>query len=151
MRDTAWPDYEIKFTGTTIWRALLPWDEVVKLDPRFGTTAWWHAPTSHVYLSPVGGGLGEIAARESQDPKTQAASKVSWGVPVDNADVESHFTVSPSTSNFDVLSAFRSLNPIPVLYPHQETTLSPVSERTEVGAATNTPTSRTTSPPFKKS
>jgi salicylate hydroxylase len=91
VRDTAWPDYEIKFTGTTIWRALLPWDEVQKLDNRFETTAWWHGPTTHVYLSPVGEGLGEIAARAWHDPLIHGASKVSWGVPVTKDHVESHF------------------------------------------------------------
>lgn len=91
VRDRAWPDYEIKFTGTTIWRALLPWDEVEKLDDRFETTAWWHGPTTHVYLSPVGEGLGEIAARAWHDPKIHSASKVSWGVPVTKDHVESHF------------------------------------------------------------
>lgn len=92
VRDTAWHGYEIKFTGTTIWRALLPWDDVKDLDPRFDTTAWWHLPTSHVYLSPVGEGLGEIAARQWQDPAIHSASKVSWGVPVSKEHVESHFT-----------------------------------------------------------
>ncbi|KAF4308427.1 salicylate hydroxylase [Botryosphaeria dothidea] len=92
VRDTAWPDYEIKFTGTTIWRTLLPWDEVKDLDPRFEITGWWHTPTTHVYFSPVGEGLWEIAARAWHDPAIHSASKVSWGVPVENAHVESHFT-----------------------------------------------------------
>lgn len=93
VRDTAWPDYKIKFTGTTIWRTLLPWDEVKDLDPRFEITGWWHTPTTHVYFSPVGEGLWEIAARAWHDPAIHSASKVSWGVPVENAHVESHFTV----------------------------------------------------------
>lgn len=44
-----------------------------------------------MYFSPVGEGLGEIAAREYQDPAVHSASKVVWGVPVTNAHVESHF------------------------------------------------------------
>ncbi|KAJ4984819.1 hypothetical protein SVAN01_09692 [Stagonosporopsis vannaccii] len=92
VRDTVWSDYEIKFTGTTIWRTLLTWDEVKDLDPRFKTTGWWHTPTTHVYFSPVGEELWEIAARAWHDPAVHSASKVSWGVPVDNAHVESHFT-----------------------------------------------------------
>lgn len=94
VRDGAWPDYEIKFTGTTIWRALLPLDDLVALDARFGETGWWHLPQSHVYFSPVGEGLGEIASRETQDPEVYGASKVVWGVPVTNEHVESHFKVS---------------------------------------------------------
>ena len=73
---------------------MLTWDEVKDLDPRFKTTAWWHTPTTHVYFSPVGEGLWEIAARAWHDPAVYSASKVSWGVPVDNAHVESHFVVS---------------------------------------------------------
>ncbi|KAI4863452.1 FAD/NAD(P)-binding domain-containing protein [Hypoxylon rubiginosum] len=92
VRDAAWPSYEIKFTGTTIWRALLPWDAVKDLDPRFEITGWWHTPTTHVYFSPVGEGLWEIASRAWQDPATNSASKKSWGVPVENAYVESYFT-----------------------------------------------------------
>jgi salicylate hydroxylase len=97
VRDVAWPDYELKFTGTTIWRALLPLDTMTELDHRFATTAWWHGPTTHVYLSPVGEGLGEIAARAWHDPEVHSASKVSWGVPVGKEYVESHFTVRRST------------------------------------------------------
>lgn len=91
VRDAAWKDYNLKFTGTTIWRTLLPWDAVKDLDERFATTAWWHAPSTHVYFSPVGEGLWEIAARAYQDPAVHAAEKSSWGVPVANELVESHF------------------------------------------------------------
>ncbi|KAL5408651.1 hypothetical protein PMIN03_006418 [Paraphaeosphaeria minitans] len=94
VRDAAFPSYPdtLKFTGTTIWRTLLPWSAVSALDPRFGTTAWWHTPTTHVFCSPVGEGLWELAARAWHDPAVHSASKVSWGVPVTNEHVESHFT-----------------------------------------------------------
>lgn len=39
----------------------------------------------------MGEGLGEIAAREYQDPAVHGADKVAWGVPVANAHVEGHF------------------------------------------------------------
>ncbi|KUI56264.1 3-hydroxybenzoate 6-hydroxylase [Cytospora mali] len=91
VRDSAWPDYQIAFTGTTIWRALLPLEDLTTQDARFGHTGWWHLPNSHVYFSPVGEGLGEIATREYQDPAVHSASKVVWGVPVTNEHVEGHF------------------------------------------------------------
>ncbi|ROW13022.1 hypothetical protein VPNG_05902 [Cytospora leucostoma] len=91
VRDSAWPDYQIAFTGTTIWRALAPLENLARHDARFGQTGWWHLPTSHVYFSPVGEGLGEIAAREYQDPAVHSADKVVWGVPVTNEHVEGHF------------------------------------------------------------
>ena len=103
VRDTAWPDYEIKFTGTTIWRALVRREDLKSLDPRFGTTGWWHTPTTHVYFSPVGEGLWEIATRAWHDPAVHSASKVSWGVPVANDHVESHFTVGHCTIPVDVV------------------------------------------------
>ncbi|KAF2667374.1 FAD/NAD(P)-binding domain-containing protein [Microthyrium microscopicum] len=92
VRDAPWPTYPLKYTGTTIWRALLSRDELRSLDPRFDITGWWHLPTSHVYFSPVSEGLSEIAAREHQDPEIHAASKSIWGVPVTNESVESHFS-----------------------------------------------------------
>lgn len=97
VRDSAWPAYEISFTGTTIWRALLPLADLEAAnadddnEKRFTQTGWWHLPQSHIYLSPVGQGLGEVAARETQDPAVHGASKVVWGVPVTNEHVESHF------------------------------------------------------------
>ena len=78
----------------------MPWDEVRDLDARFGTTGWWHSPTTHVYVSPVGEGLWELAARAWHDPAVHSASKVSWGVPVANEHVESHFTVGHPTSSY---------------------------------------------------
>jgi salicylate hydroxylase len=100
VRDTAFPAYPdtLTFTGTTIWRTLLPYSAVSDLDPRFRTTAWWHTPTTHVYFSPVGEGRWEIAARAWHDPAVHSASKVSWGVPVENEHVEAHFTVSTHSS-----------------------------------------------------
>lgn len=92
VRDGAWSKYPLKFTGTTIWRALLPRKELKTLDPRFDVTGWWHLPTSHVWFSPVGQGLSEIAAREYQDPEIHSVNKSTWGVPVTNEYVESHFT-----------------------------------------------------------
>ncbi|KAF2426592.1 FAD/NAD(P)-binding domain-containing protein [Tothia fuscella] len=99
VRDSAWPTYDLQFTGTTIWRALVPRAQLRNLDPRFDTTAWWHLPTSHVYFSPVSEDLSEIASREVQDPRIHGANKLSWGVPVTNEEVESHFTVSSRTDS----------------------------------------------------
>ena len=94
VRDAVWSDYRLDFTGTTIWRVLLPTDAIKDLDPRFMTTGWWHGPTTHVYFSPGGNNLWEIAARAWQDPVVHGAEKVSWGTPVQNEVVEAHFTVS---------------------------------------------------------
>jgi salicylate hydroxylase len=92
VRDCAWPEYPLKFTGTTIWRALLPRNELKGLDSRFDITGWWHLPSSHVWFSPVSEEYSEIAAREYQDPEIHSARKSTWGVPITNEYVESHFT-----------------------------------------------------------
>lgn len=56
----------------------------------------------------MGEGLWEIACRAWHDPATHSASKVSWGVPVDNAHVESHFTVPKSPPSLSPLINLRA-------------------------------------------
>jgi salicylate hydroxylase len=95
VRDSVWKNYQLKYTGTSVFRVLLPIATLSDLDPIFGNTAWWHGPSAHIYFSPVGEGLWEIAARVSMDPEVHAASKRSWGVPVKNDVVEGYFAVWP--------------------------------------------------------
>lgn len=120
VRDSSWTDYKLKFTGTTIWRVLLPWDAVKDLNPKFETTGWWHGPTTHVYLSPVGEGLWEIAARAWQDPNVHSQWKVSWGTPIGNAEVESHFTVSCLMCARREISANQDLTTCRTIYRRSE-------------------------------
>lgn len=102
VRQTIHPDHAIRFTGTTIWRTLLPVSRLDEISSEsllglpknfFDCTSWWHAPHGHFYLSKVGEGFWEIAARAVDDPAKVTAEKFSWGVPVTNERVLSHFTV----------------------------------------------------------
>jgi salicylate hydroxylase len=103
VRQHAFPDHAIKFTGTTIWRVLIPYASVSKIADMGESTSWWHGPTGHFYSSlvddplevPGNEQLFEIAARSVVDPETATGKRFSWGVPATNERVLSHFT------NFD--------------------------------------------------
>ncbi|RFU30121.1 hypothetical protein B7463_g6227, partial [Scytalidium lignicola] len=99
VRDSIFPDHKIKFTGTTIWRVIIPETTVAHLPDLTVSTAWWHGPAGHVYFSKVddpeelgdGERMFEIAARNVIDPETATGKRFSWGIPATNERVESHF------------------------------------------------------------
>jgi len=101
VRDHIFPDHKIKFTGTTIWRVLIPATSVAHIPDLAVSTSWWHGPSGHVYHSMVDDPeevddqqqMFEIAARNVVDPETVAGQKqFSWGIPATKERVESHFT-----------------------------------------------------------
>ncbi|EED14445.1 monooxygenase, putative [Talaromyces stipitatus ATCC 10500] len=100
VRQTAFPDHNIKFTGTTIWRTLVSRSLISYIPDVPTCTSWWHGTAGHVYFSPVDDPsetdekdqLIEISARFLVDPETDNAKRWSWGVPTTNENVESHFT-----------------------------------------------------------
>ncbi len=102
VRDHIFPDHSIKFTGTIIWRVLIPVTEIKHIPELTGSTSWWHGPTGHVYHSFVddpeeleeGRRMFEIAARRVVDPETVKGKTFSWGIPATKERVESHFVVS---------------------------------------------------------
>lgn len=111
VRQYAFPNHDIRYTGTTIWRVLIPLPSTSEIlddddDDVTTKTAWWHGPEGHVYLSPVDdlrdvlvpeydSRFLEISARHVEDPSMVMGSqkKYSWGVPATKERVESHFTV----------------------------------------------------------
>lgn len=103
VREHAFPEHTIKFTGTTIWRTLIPYSSVKHIPNMGVSTTWWHGPTGHFYSSlvddpsetPAEEQLFEIAARGVVDPATETRKRFSWGVPATNERVLSHF------ENFD--------------------------------------------------
>ena len=100
VRQHAFPDHTIKFTGTTIWRVLIPYTKVSHIANMGESTTWWHGPTGHFYSSLVDDPsetsaeeqMFEIAARAVVDPATETRKRFSWGVPATNERVLSHFT-----------------------------------------------------------
>jgi salicylate hydroxylase len=110
VRESLFPDHSIRFTGTTIWRTLIPISWVRHIPDVSGGTSWWHGEAGHVYLSPVDDSdekpeeerMFEISCRTLIDPATVSGKVFSWGVPVtDPTRIESHFKVSCSLANFD--------------------------------------------------
>jgi len=100
VRQHIFPNHSIKFTGTTIWRVLIPVSTVSHISDMIPSTGWWHGPTGHFYSSlvdepsetPEEDRMFEIAARGVVDPETATGKKFSWGVPATNQRVVSHFT-----------------------------------------------------------
>ncbi|KAM0708431.1 hypothetical protein Q7P35_005083 [Cladosporium inversicolor] len=99
VRDSVYPDHTTKFTGTTIWRTLIPLSKVAHLPDVNTTTTWWYGKVGHVYTSPVDDASEfsddkrtlEISCRNLVDPATDTRKRFSWGVPATNERVLSHF------------------------------------------------------------
>ncbi|TVY12729.1 FAD-dependent urate hydroxylase, partial [Lachnellula arida] len=100
VREHVFPDHSIKFTGTTIFRTLIPASSVSHIPDMTPATTWWHGPTGHMYSSLVDDPaevkpeqqMFEIAARNVCDPATVTGKKFSWGVPATKERVEGFFT-----------------------------------------------------------
>ncbi|KAG4439333.1 hypothetical protein IFR05_005208 [Cadophora sp. M221] len=100
VREHIFPDHTIQFTGTTIFRVLIPASSVAYISGIHGVNTWWHGPAGHFYGSPVDNLAEtsekdqkfEIAARSVIDPSTAIGKRFSWGVPATKERVESFFT-----------------------------------------------------------
>ncbi|BDD55826.1 hypothetical protein MPDQ_004901 [Monascus purpureus] len=99
VREAIFPAHSIKFTGTTIWRTLIPTSSVSHLPDLYPAIQWWHGPSGHSYFSlvddpaevPGSEQMFEIAARYVVDPETDKESRFSWGIPATKERVEKHF------------------------------------------------------------
>ncbi|KAL2431808.1 hypothetical protein ABEF95_014039 [Exophiala dermatitidis] len=99
VRDSIFPDHKIRFTGTTIWRTLIPVRTIAHIPDLTSSTSWWHGPEGHVYHSlvddpaevPEEKRMFEISARNVVDPATATGKRFSWGIPATNERVQSHF------------------------------------------------------------
>ncbi|KAL1879471.1 hypothetical protein Plec18167_003926 [Paecilomyces lecythidis] len=99
VREHAFPDHKIKFTGTTIWRVLIPKSSISHIPDVSESTSWWHGPRGHAYFSPVDDRSEttpedekfEISVRYLVDPDTDKERRFSWGVPATKERVEAHF------------------------------------------------------------
>ncbi|KPI45097.1 2-heptyl-3-hydroxy-4(1H)-quinolone synthase [Cyphellophora attinorum] len=107
VRQSLFPSHNTRFTGTTIFRTLIPISSVQHIPDVAEGTSWWHGPDGHVYLSPVDDPeeigyrnadgwqerMFEISCRRTFAVEEEAEEKkFSWGVPVSKQRVGSHFT-----------------------------------------------------------
>ena len=107
MREGIFPEHTTNFTGTTIWRTLIPLSNVSHLPDINQYTSWWYGKVGHVYTSPVddpellgdGERMLEISCRNLVDPAMDTRKRFSWGVPATNERVLSHFTVRDKPSS----------------------------------------------------
>ncbi|KAJ9226734.1 hypothetical protein DTO027B5_1930 [Paecilomyces variotii] len=100
VREHAFPDHKIKFTGTTVWRVLIPRSSISHIPGVSESTSWWHGPSGHAYFSPVDDPSEtapedekfEISVRYVVDPEIDKERRSSWGIPATNERVAAHFT-----------------------------------------------------------
>ncbi|OQO09005.1 hypothetical protein B0A48_05896 [Cryoendolithus antarcticus] len=96
VRDAVYPNHTTRFTGTIIWRTLIPWPRVKHLPEITETTTWWYGKDGHVYTSPVDDPeelcdeerMLEISCRNLVDPATDSTTRFSWSVPATNERVD---------------------------------------------------------------
>ncbi|OQO07638.1 hypothetical protein B0A48_07335 [Cryoendolithus antarcticus] len=96
VRDAVYPDHTTRYTGTIIWRTLIPWSKVKHLPEIAETTAWWYGKDGHEYTSPVDDPeelcdaerMLEISCRNLLDPATDLTKRFNWGVPATNERVD---------------------------------------------------------------
>ncbi|KAI0761074.1 FAD/NAD-P-binding domain-containing protein [Trametes elegans] len=78
VRQYAFPNHKLKYTGKVAYRVLIPQEKVAHLLPDIPpASCFWHTRDTHIYTNPLDNGLFEIATRalESEEHGT----KVSWG------------------------------------------------------------------------
>lgn len=105
VRTSLFPDFTTNFTGTTIWRTLVPAKSLHHIHDLFPDTSWWHGPAGHCYFSLVDDPseftdpgtssfdhLMEISCRHVIDAALDTEKRYSWGLPATNERVNVHFT-----------------------------------------------------------
>ncbi|KAH7007717.1 FAD-binding monooxygenase [Ilyonectria destructans] len=93
-RRVLFPDHQLRFTGNTAWRVLVPRSSLSHLPDITHNTAWWWGETGHTYFSDVDDeseeneGSFEITVRSYHEPEIPGKT-VAWGIPATNERVAS--------------------------------------------------------------
>ena len=89
VRQYAFPDHKLKYTGKVAYRVLIPQSKVAHIRDIPAGSCFWHTADTHVYTNPLDNGLFEIATRAFATEEHGA--KVSWGQVVPKEDVVGHY------------------------------------------------------------
>ncbi|KAJ5338937.1 FAD-binding monooxygenase [Penicillium brevicompactum] len=94
IRKTLFKDHELRFTGNSAFRVLVPKSRLAHIPDITSTTSWWWGEDGHVYLSDVDeegendDPLFEITVRSYNEPNVSGKT-VFWGIPATNQKVGS--------------------------------------------------------------
>lgn len=96
MRQFAFPDHQIGYTGKTAYRTIVTPSQVAHLElPDVAT--FWHGPGAWLYTCPLGDNRYEITTMV-QEPEEEI-KKVSWGQDADPEQNNAHFVVRRDISS----------------------------------------------------
>ncbi|WWC57515.1 uncharacterized protein I303_100047 [Kwoniella dejecticola CBS 10117] len=89
VRQHAFPDHKLTYTGKVAYRVIIPQAEVAHITGIPQAATFWHTKDTHVYTDPLDNGLFEIATRASEPEED--IKKVSWGQRVKREQVQRHY------------------------------------------------------------
>ncbi|KAJ5919352.1 FAD-binding monooxygenase [Penicillium verhagenii] len=94
VRRVLFPDHQLRFTGNSAFRTIVPRSRLAHLPDITSTTAWWWGEAGHVYFSDVDDEsenddpFFEITVRSYKEPEIPGKTVV-WGIPATREKVAS--------------------------------------------------------------
>ncbi|OJJ33436.1 hypothetical protein ASPWEDRAFT_115369 [Aspergillus wentii DTO 134E9] len=76
VRQFAYPDHKLEYTGMTAYRALADARDILNIPGFPDAVTFWHGPADRLYTCNLNNNVYEIAARV---PETKESAPVSWG------------------------------------------------------------------------
>ncbi|OJT14496.1 2-heptyl-3-hydroxy-4(1H)-quinolone synthase [Trametes pubescens] len=90
VRQHAFPEHKLTYTGKVAYRVLIPQEQVAHLLPDLPhASCFWHTRDTHIYTNVLDNGLFEIATRAVESE--EHCNKVSWGQTVPREQVVPHY------------------------------------------------------------
>ncbi|KAI0832942.1 FAD/NAD-P-binding domain-containing protein [Trametes gibbosa] len=90
VRQHAFPDHKLTYTGKVAYRVVIPQEEVARLLPDLPhASCFWHTRDTHIYTNVLDNGMFEIATRALESE--EHGNKVSWGQVVPKEQVVPHY------------------------------------------------------------
>ncbi|KAF2712172.1 salicylate hydroxylase [Pleomassaria siparia CBS 279.74] len=93
VRNHAFPEHKISYTGRTVYRTLLPTDLARRVSGLpVDAVIFWHAPKGQwVYTCNLGGGVYELTVMTNEPLTDTEQQCVSWGEDAEVGSMSSHF------------------------------------------------------------